>query len=115
MAAFEIEGIILWDPVLVATSIVLGAAIGAVALPVGLHGKEEKWKIGGALLLTFAIVSHHFTATGAGSIIPDPTIEVSPLALPAGLLAIGVAIASVAIVAPALAGVRLRVPDHRRS
>jgi diguanylate cyclase (GGDEF)-like protein/PAS domain S-box-containing protein len=115
MAAFEIEGIILWDPVLVATSIVLGAAIGAVALPVGLHGKEEKWKIGGAVLLTLAIVSHHFTAMGAVSIIPDPTIEVSPSALPAGLLAIGVAIASVAIVGMALAGVVLDVRDHRRS
>jgi NO-binding membrane sensor protein with MHYT domain len=44
MAAFEIAGIILWDPILVITSIVLGAAIGAVALPVGLHGKEEKWR-----------------------------------------------------------------------
>src|SRR5437016_8388288 len=60
MAAFEIAGVILWDPVLVVVSIVLGAAIGAVALPVGLHGKEEKWKIGGAVLLTLAICSHHF-------------------------------------------------------
>jgi len=40
MAAFEIAGIILWDPVLVATSIMLGGAIGAVALPVGLHGSQ---------------------------------------------------------------------------
>src|ERR1700744_1249064 len=51
MAAYEIAGIIFWDPTLVVTSIVLGAAIGAIALPVGLHGNEEKWKIGGALLL----------------------------------------------------------------
>ena len=55
MAAFEVAGIILWDPVLVAASIMLGAAIGAVALPVGLHGNNEKWKIGGAVLLTLAI------------------------------------------------------------
>jgi diguanylate cyclase (GGDEF)-like protein/PAS domain S-box-containing protein len=115
MAAFEIEGTILWDPVLVVTSIVLGAAIGAVALPVGLHGTEEKWKIGGALLLTLAICSHHFTAMGAVSIIPDPTIEVSPSALPAGWLAIGVAIASVAIIGLALAGVVLDIRDQRRS
>src|SRR6266446_6766355 len=39
MAAFEIAGVILWEPVLVAASVALGAAIGAVALPVGLHGK----------------------------------------------------------------------------
>jgi diguanylate cyclase (GGDEF)-like protein/PAS domain S-box-containing protein len=115
MAAFEIAGVILWDPVLVVTSILLGGAIGAIALPVGLHGKEEKWKIGAALLLTLAICSHHFTAMGAVSIIPDPTIEVSQSALPAGLLAIGVSIASFAIVGLALAGVVLDIRDQRRS
>src|SRR6195256_739544 len=112
MAAFEVAGIILWDPVLVAASIVLGAAIGAVALPVGLHGNNEKWKIGGALLLTLAICSHHFTAMGAVSIIPDPTIEVSPSALPAEWLAVGVAIASFAIIGLALAGVVLDIRDR---
>ena len=75
MAAFEIAGIVVWDPVLVAASIVLGAMIGAIALPVGLHGDSERWKIGGALLLTLAICSHHFTAMGAVSIIPDPSID----------------------------------------
>ncbi len=115
MAAFEIGGVILWDPVLVAISIALGAIIGAVALPVGLHGKEEKWKIGGAALLTLAICSHHFTAMGAVSIVPDPTIEVSRSALPAGWLAIGVALASFAIIALALAGVVLDIRDRLRS
>jgi diguanylate cyclase (GGDEF)-like protein/PAS domain S-box-containing protein len=115
MAAFEVAGIVLWDPVLVITSIVLGGAIGAVALPVGLHGEEEKWKIGGALLLTLAICSHHFTAMGAVSIVPYPGIAVSPSALPAGLLAIGVAIASVTLIGLALAAVVLDIRDHRRS
>jgi diguanylate cyclase len=115
MAAFEVAGIVLWDPALVITSIVLGGAIGAVALPVGLHGDAEKWKIGGALLLTLAICSHHFTAMGAVSIIPYPSIEVSQSAIPAGLLAIGVAIASVALIGLALAAVVLDIRDHRRS
>ena len=115
MAAFEVAGIVLWDPVLVAASIVLGAAIGAVALPVGLHGNNEKWKIGGAVLLTLAICSHHFTAMAAVSIIPDPTMEISPSALPAGWLAVAVAIASFGIIALALAGVVLDIRDHRRS
>ncbi len=115
MAAFEVAGIILWDPLLVAASIVLGAAIGAVALPVGLHGNNEKWKIGGAVLLTLAICSHHFTAMAAVSIIPDPTMEISPSALPAGWLAVGVAIASFGIIGLALAGVVLDIRDHRRS
>jgi NO-binding membrane sensor protein with MHYT domain len=39
MAAFEIAGIILWDPVLVvALDHAWRCAIGAIALPVGLHG-----------------------------------------------------------------------------
>src|SRR5258707_4074414 len=62
MAAFEIAGTILWDPVLVAASIVLGTVIGAVALPVGLHGNSEKWKIGGARLFTLALCRHHLHA-----------------------------------------------------
>src|SRR3984893_12192720 len=115
MAAFEIAGVILWDPVLVVASIVLGAVIGAAAPPVGLHGHEEKWKIGGAVLLTLAICSHHFTAMGAVSIIPNPTIEVSQSALPAGWLAVGVALASFAIIGLALAGVVLDIRDRRRS
>src|SRR5579872_4207263 len=115
MAAFEIAGEIIWDRTLVVASIVLGAVIGAIALPVGLHGRGEKWKVGGALLLTLAICSHHFTAMGAVSIIPNPTIAVSQSALPAGWLAIGVTIASLGILALALAGVVLDVRDQRRS
>ena len=115
MAAFEIAGVLLWDSVLVASSIVIGAAIGAIALPVGLHGHTEKWKFVGAVLLTLAICSHHFTAMAAVSIIPDPTMEISQSALPAEWLAVAVAIASFAIIGLALAGVVLDVRDHRRS
>ncbi len=115
MAAFEIQGFVVWDPVLVVASIVVGGAIGAVALPVGLHGSEEKWKIGGAALLTLAICSHHFTAMGAVSIVPDPTVRLPDMALPAGWLAVAVALASTVIIALALAGVVLDVHDQRRS
>jgi diguanylate cyclase (GGDEF)-like protein/PAS domain S-box-containing protein len=115
MAAFEIAGVVIWDPVLVAVSILLGAVIGAIALPVGLHGERETWKIGGALLLTLAICSHHFTAMGAVSIIPDPTKVVSQSALPAEWMAIGVAIASLAILGLAAAAVLIDIRDQRRS
>ena len=97
MAAFEVEGRIVWDPALVATSIALGALIGAVSLPIGLRDGSIKWKVYGALLLTVAICSHHFTAMGAVSIMPDPAIEVSKSALPASWLAIAVALASFGI------------------
>ena len=61
----------------------------------------------GALLLTAAICSHHFTAMGAAKIILDPAIELSGMALPPGLLAIAVAFASFVIVVLALGGVAI--------
>ena len=114
MAAFEIQGRLVWDPVLVASSIALGGLVGAAALPVGLRGDLLKWKILGALLLTVAICSHHFTAMGAVSIVPDPTIEFSPSAIPAGWLAVAVALASFIIILLALAGVAIEMRDRRR-
>src|SRR5262249_34677661 len=74
MAAFEIAGRLLWDVPLVVASIALGAALGAPAMDIGLRGTTMKWRISGALLLTAAICSHHFTAMGAVTIIPDPTV-----------------------------------------
>jgi diguanylate cyclase len=114
MAAFEIQGRIIWDPVLVAMSIALGSVIGAVALPVGLHGASMKWKALGALLLTVAICSHHFTAMAAAALIPDPTIDVSDAALPTGLLAIAVFFASFVIIMLTLAGLAVEMRDRRR-
>jgi diguanylate cyclase len=115
MAAFEIEGRIIWDPVLVAASIVLGGVLGAIALPVGLHDASLKWKALGALVLTVAICSHHFTAMAAASIIPDPTIVVSDEALPTGLLAIAVFFASFVIIMLTLAGLAVELRDRRRA
>jgi diguanylate cyclase len=108
MAAFEIQGRLLWDPALVTASIALGALFGAIALPVGLRDGGVQWRILGALLLTLAICSHHFTAMGAASLIPDPTVELSNAALPSGLFAIAVALATFIIVVLALAGARSR-------
>ena len=114
MAAFEVQGHVVWDPTLVLASIVLGGLIGAVALPVGLRGDQLKWKLLGGLLLTLAICSHHFTAMGAASIIPDPTVEFSPTALPSGWLAIAVALASFIIIVLTFAGVAIELRDRRR-
>jgi diguanylate cyclase len=114
MAAFEIPGRIVWNPILVTASIALGGLIGAVALPIGLRKDNVKWKILGALLLTAAICSHHFTAMGAVTIVRDPAIELSGTALPPGLLAIAVALASFVIVTLALGGVAIDMRARRR-
>ncbi len=113
MAAFELAGRIEWDPVLVTASVALGALLGAAALEIGLGGNTRRRKILGAAVLTLAICSHHFTAMGAAVIIPDPTIEVSPLALPAEWLSIGVALVSATIILLALAGLAFDLRNRR--
>ncbi|HEX7791292.1 MAG TPA: EAL domain-containing protein [Afipia sp.] len=115
MAAFEIAGTIVWDSTLVAASIVLGMVIGAAALPAGLRDQSRQWKLIGTLLLTLAICSHHFTAMGAVSIVPDPTIAVSKTAIPSEWLALAVAVASFAVIVLALAAAALDIRDRRRS
>jgi diguanylate cyclase len=115
MAAFEVEGRLVWDPTLVIASIALGAVLGAAALWAGLADQSMKSRLHGTVLLTLAICSHHFTAMGAVSIIPDPTIEVSKSALPTSWLAVAVALASFAILVLALAGLALDIRDRRRS
>ncbi len=115
MAAFEIAGIVVWDFGMVAWSIVLGTALGAIALPVGLRDSSEKWKTAGAALLTLAICSHHFTGMAAVTILPDPGIAVPATALPPTLLAILVCVASLTIILLSLTAVAVDVRDRRRA
>ena len=115
MAAFEVPGRIIWDP----------RPGGGVDCARRGHRRRcavrraaqggAQMELLGALLLTAAICGHHFTAMGAASVIPDPTIEVSASALPSGLLAVAVALASFVIVALALGGVAIDMRDRRRA
>lgn len=113
MAAFEIMGHIVWNPGLVVVSIWLGAALGSAALAAGIRDGSLRSQICGAALLTLAICSHHFTAMGAVTIVPDPTIEISSLALPAGWLAMAVVAVSGTVILLALTGVALDLKDRR--
>lgn len=113
MAALEVPGRVVWDPLLVVVSIALGTLIGAFALPVGLRDRTMKSLAGGTLLLSAAIVSHHFTAMAAAAIIPDPRYEVSPLAIHTGLLAVLVSVAAFTILLLAFAGLFLDIRDRR--
>src|SRR5260221_13257801 len=63
-----------------------------------------------AVLLTLAIVSHHFTAMGAIEIIPDPTRVINASSLSPALLAIAIAGVATAVLTMSLAGALL---DHR--
>lgn len=115
MAAFEIAGRIEWNPSLVAASLVLGGLLGALALVVGLKDRSAKSMAFGALLLTIAICSLHFTAMGAATLIPDPTIEVSSTTIPTSWLAVLVSIAAFTILLLTFAALALDIRDRQRA
>jgi NO-binding membrane sensor protein with MHYT domain/two-component sensor histidine kinase len=115
MAAFRIPGFLIWDGVLVATSIALGCALGTAALVIGSGKTSLRDRLQGALLLTLSIVSLHFTAMGAASIVRDPTVVVSESTLPPNVMAVGVALGGLAILVLSLTGVALDRRDQRRA
>jgi len=115
MAAFEIPGRIIWNPPLVAASIVLGALFGALALPAGLRSRSYRSIAAGALLLALAICSHHFTAMAAAALILDPTVDISPHAIPTYWLAILVTIACLTIFLLTFAGFMLDLRERRQA
>lgn len=74
MGALSIPGRLAWDPTLVAASLLCGLVIACLAL-LAFHLRSGLTAIlSAAGLLTLAICSLHFTAMGAATIIPDPTI-----------------------------------------
>ncbi len=102
MWAVEIPGRVTWDVPLVAASIVLGMALGVVALAIAVGWQGWRAVYLSALFLTLAIVSLHFTAMGAVEIVPDPTRTFTALSLSPESLAIAVASVAVAILGVSL-------------
>jgi PAS domain S-box-containing protein len=102
MWAVDLPGRVTWDIPLVATSIGLGIVLGMAALAVAVRRQGRSTLYVSSLLLTLAIVSHHFTAMGAVVIVPDPTRAFSELSLSPDSLAIAIASIAVAILGMSL-------------
>ena len=115
MAAYAVAGHKTWDLVTVAVSLALGAAFGGAALATKSSGRGLRRQLPAALLLVLAICGHHFTAMGAVTVIPDPTVIVSEVAVPNSWLAVAVALASFAILLLAGAALALDVRDRQHA
>jgi diguanylate cyclase (GGDEF)-like protein/PAS domain S-box-containing protein len=110
MHALELPGRIHWAPDLVAASILLGMVLGGASLMVAVRHEGKRGTLLSAVLLTLAIISHHFTAMGAIAITPDPLRTIHPFSLSPSTLALSVAAAAVLILGLSLAGA---VADRR--
>ncbi|MDI1266198.1 MAG: EAL domain-containing protein [bacterium] len=97
MTALEIPAYIVWSPGIVASSIAIGSLLAALALLVAVRGDNSAHTLSAAGLLTVAIVAHHFTAMGAVSLIPDPTLGSDGLSVSPGALSFLTAVAAFAI------------------
>ncbi len=115
MAAFEVPGHLKWDPTLVAASLILGWVLAAIGLQIGLTPRRTDRAVVGALLLLAAICSHHFTAMGAVTIVPDPSVSITDSALPTRWIGAGVALASIAILVMACAALMLDLRERRQA
>jgi methyl-accepting chemotaxis protein len=104
MMAVELPGQIRWDPLLVTASIAIGMLLAMAALTIAGRHTGRKWTLVAAVLLTLAIISHHFTAMGAVEIVPDPTRVINAFSLSPGLLAVAIAGVATAVLSTSLAG-----------
>jgi methyl-accepting chemotaxis protein len=102
MWALELPGRITWSSGLVLVSLLLGMGLGAAALAVAVRSAGQRTTLVAALLLTLAIVSHHFTAMGAVEIVPDPTRVITALSISPTSLALAVASAAIAVLGMSL-------------
>ena len=103
MMALEIPARVGWETGTVIASILFGVVFGALALYVAGRRDALPNALGATVLLTIAIVAHHFTALGAVHLVPDPTLVISGLSIAPGSLSILTATAAVAILVIALA------------
>jgi methyl-accepting chemotaxis protein len=102
MSALELPGHVDWELPYVVASIVIGMLFGMAALAVA-SWSQSRYAVGSAaLLLTLAIVSHHFVAMGAVDIVPDPTRTITALSLSPNSLALAIASIAVAILGMSL-------------
>lgn len=112
MWALEVPGRVTWSPDLVIISVALGMLFGYAALAIALRYNVRWGTFAAALLLTLAIVSHHFTAMGAVGIIPDPTLTSDDASLSPAVPGVALSVLGMSLVG-VLADRRLATRTHK--
>jgi diguanylate cyclase (GGDEF)-like protein len=115
MRALIIPGVVQWDIALVSASLAIGAAFASVALICSHRSSGRRAYLMSAGLFVIAICGLHFTAMGAATVVPDPTIFVPPSPIDASLVAFAVTGATLVIMLSGIASTALIENEMRRS
>ncbi|TAI61567.1 EAL domain-containing protein [Bradyrhizobium sp. Leo170] len=81
MMAVALPARVVWSPGIVLSSVLIGSLFAALALVVATRSDDRNHGIGATALLTLAVVSLHFTAMGAITVIPDPSVAVDEMSI----------------------------------
>ena len=105
MWALEVPGQVRWSLDLVFASIILGMIFCYAALSIAVRFQDPPRTCAAAMLLTLAIVTHHFTAMAAVEVIPDPTRTPNALSLSPAVLALVIAGVAISVLGMSFIGV----------
>ena len=114
MGALIVPGTLEWDATPVVASMAIGTALAATAM-INHHrsnGRQALWISAG--LLTLAICGLHFTAMGAVTIVPDPTIVVRPSLVGDSVMALALAGATLLVMLSGITSTALMENQTRR-
>jgi diguanylate cyclase (GGDEF)-like protein/PAS domain S-box-containing protein len=116
ISALQLPGHVRWSIDLVLASILFALMFATAALIVAQRRHDTPGTVAGAVLLTLAILSHHFTGMAAVEVVPDPTVVSSLAALSSSALAMSIAVTAAAVLGMTLLGafadIRLRERTH---
>jgi signal transduction histidine kinase len=103
MAAMRVPAVVIYDPLFVLASLLIGVGLAAPAVRAALSADGLLRRLNAATLLVTAICGLHFTAMAAVVLRPDPLIPVPDQAMAPEWLAFGVALTTLIILGAGLA------------
>ncbi len=86
MSALQISGALIWNPVVVVTSVLLGAVLGVASFHRIAYPITRFCWLAGSILMVLSIFAMHFTGMSAFEVRPNPDFVVPPQVLSESLL-----------------------------
>jgi diguanylate cyclase (GGDEF)-like protein/PAS domain S-box-containing protein len=114
MAAYYVQGSLLWDMPAVVDSVLAGTFLTAASFLAAIRSHRLGRRIGSAALLTLSICVLHFLGMAAIVVLPDLDAQAPDSAISAGTLAIAVAAGAGLVVLLSLGAVELVRRERRR-